>query len=160
EAALLLASWHALEPNNPWPLLRKAVVEQQRGNVQGQAEAIQAAMRLTRGRTRAAVAFLGVRLQLAACVAQPPAQLTPAVLQPALAMLQDCLKGDPDHEEALWALAALRSLLGDEQALAAQAPEMNRPTVQDPRFHYMAAVCHLAARDYPRMLEAGKQAAA
>ena len=37
---------------------------------------------------------------------------------------------------------------------------MNRPAVKDARFHYLGAVCHLAARDYATALELGRRAAA
>jgi tetratricopeptide (TPR) repeat protein len=37
---------------------------------------------------------------------------------------------------------------------------MDRPKVSDPRFHFLGAVCHLAAEDYPRVLELGQRAAA
>jgi tetratricopeptide (TPR) repeat protein len=37
---------------------------------------------------------------------------------------------------------------------------MNRPAVKDARFHYLGAVCHLAARDYNGALELGRRAAA
>jgi tetratricopeptide (TPR) repeat protein len=77
-----------------------------------------------------------------------------------MALLQTCLQDDPDHVEALWCLAAARSVAGDRAGLAAQAPAMNRPAVQDARFHYLGAVCHLAAQDYARALELSQRAAA
>jgi tetratricopeptide (TPR) repeat protein len=70
------------------------------------------------------------------------------------------LQDDPDHVEALWCLAAVRSVVGDREGLAAQAQAMNRPDVSDARFHYLGAVCHLAAKDYPRALELSQRAAA
>ena len=72
-----------------------------------------------------------------------------SALEDSLHLLQTCLADDPDHVEALWCLAAVRSALGDREGLAAQAAAMNRPGVRDARFHYLGAVCHLAARDYP-----------
>jgi tetratricopeptide (TPR) repeat protein len=81
----------------------------------------------------------------------------PALLHSA-GLLEKCLQDEPDHVEALWCLAAVRSVLADRAALAAQAPLMNRPAVQDARFHFLGAVCHLAARDYPRVLELGQRA--
>ena len=76
-----------------------------------------------------------------------------------MALLQTCLQDDPDHTEALWCLAAARSIVGDREGLAAQAPAMNRPAVPDARFHYLGAVCHLAAKDYTRALELSQRAA-
>ena len=37
---------------------------------------------------------------------------------------------------------------------------MDRPAVTDALFHYLGAVCCLAARDYPKALELGERAAA
>jgi tetratricopeptide (TPR) repeat protein len=49
----------------------------------------------------------------------------------------------------------VRSVLDDRDGLVAQAPAMDRPAVADPRFHYLGAVCHLAARNYARVIEVG-----
>jgi tetratricopeptide (TPR) repeat protein len=158
EAANLLQRWHQLEPANHWPLCRLAVVEQQRGNADARRQAIGKALGVTaRGPQRAAVAFLGARLALRAAQGD---QFTAApALSEARHLLQECLRDNPDHIDALWQLAAVRSLGGDQQALALQAPSMQRPQVPDSRFHYLAAVCHLAARDYPRVVEASQRAA-
>jgi tetratricopeptide (TPR) repeat protein len=75
-------------------------------------------------------------------------------------LLEACLEEVPDHTEALWCLAAVRSVVGDRAGLAAQAPHMDRPAVQSPAFHFLGAVCHLAAGDYARVLELGQRAAA
>jgi len=56
-------------------------------------------------------------------------------------------------------LAAVRSALGDRDGLARQAPAMNRPTVSDARFHYLGAVCNLAAKNYGTVLELSQRAA-
>ena len=64
-AADLLAEWGKLDPGNYWPLVRRAVIEQQRGNTATCVEAIEQALRLSHGATRAAIAFLGGRLMLA-----------------------------------------------------------------------------------------------
>jgi tetratricopeptide (TPR) repeat protein len=69
------------------------------------------------------------------------------------------LREDPKHTEALWCLAAVRSVLGDREGLARQAPEMIRPSVQDARFHYLGAVCHLAAKKYDMVVELSQRAA-
>ncbi len=163
-AVELLTLWQRLAPRDHWPLVREAIIEQQRGDTRRRAAAIDRALGLTRGPLRAAIAFLGARLALcesfpARDKASPAANghvypATPA----AQSLLQECLQDAPDHVEALWCLAAVRSVLEDHDALAAQAPAMDRPAVTDARFHYLGAVCQLAAQDYTRTIELGKRA--
>src|SRR5262249_6852200 len=64
QAVALLGGWQRLAPKDPWPLLRQAIIEQERGNAERRAEAIDQALGLTHGRARGAVAFLGARLAL------------------------------------------------------------------------------------------------
>jgi tetratricopeptide (TPR) repeat protein len=175
-AVALLSGWQRLAPHDHWPLVRQAIIEQQRGNAERRAKAIDQALGLTRGPVRAAVAYLGARLALQAGfrkpakpaaapresdngVAEPPPS-PDAVYAPALYLLQECLREEPDHVDALWCLAAVRTCLGDEAGLAEQAAAMNRPAVKDARFHYLGAVCHLAARDYYGAIELSRRAAA
>jgi tetratricopeptide (TPR) repeat protein len=171
-AVALLGGWHRLAPADHWPLVRQAIIEQERGNSERRAEAIDKALGLTRGRLRAAVAFLGARLALRESAREwqaadraptngevPAGDKVPPALAKSMALLQTCLQDDPDHTEALWCLAAARSIVGDREGLAAQAPAMNRPAVPDARFHYLGAVCHLAAKDYTRALELSQRAA-
>jgi tetratricopeptide (TPR) repeat protein len=148
-----------LEPTSHRPLCRLAVVEQQRGNLDARRQAVGKALGLTNGPAHAAVAFLGARLALLSA-GETVGGLDQAPLQEARRLLQECLKHNPDHLDALWLLAAVRSQLDDTAGLAAQAAVMCRPEVKDSRFQYMAAVCHLAARDYPRVLDAAGAAAA
>src|SRR5262249_887333 len=63
-AVALLSGWHRRAPTDHWPLVRQAIVEQERGNAERRAEAIDRALGLTRGPVRAAIAFLGARLAL------------------------------------------------------------------------------------------------
>jgi tetratricopeptide (TPR) repeat protein len=177
----LLGGWQRLAPADHWPLVRQAIIEQERGNADARSAAIDRALGLTQGRTRAAVAFLGARLTIADCgwriADSKPEQKNGEVagdlfasirnpqsairnpLSHSLKLLQECLKDDPGHVEALWCLAAVRSVLDDREGLAAQAAVMDRPEVADARFHYLGAVCHLAARNYPRVLELAQRAA-
>ncbi len=149
QAAALLQAWQRLEPDNYWPAVRRAIVEQQQGHFAGCAEAVDQALARTRGAVRAQVAFLGARLALAS---QQRDQAT--------SWLGACLQEDPEHPDALWCLAAIRAVGGDRAGLAAQAPAMERRDVTDARFQYLRAVCHWAAGNYPLMLEAGRRAAA
>jgi tetratricopeptide (TPR) repeat protein len=82
----------------------------------------------------------------------------------AVALLEECLREDPDHEAALWCLAMVRCVRGRHEELAAQAAAMRRLEEQsdqhDARFYFLAAVCYLAAGEYPQMLSAADRAAA
>jgi TolA-binding protein len=168
-ALALLSGWQKLAPHDHWPLVRQAIIEQERGNAQRRAQAIDRALGLTRGRLRAAVAFLGARLALreggpdALARNAPDADQVAAFAKNAgyaAGLLEQCLTEQPDHVEALWCLAAVRSVLAEREALAALAARFNRPEVKDARFHFLGAVCHLAARDYPRVLELAQRATA
>src|SRR5262249_54027455 len=117
----LLNSWQRLAPTDPWPLIRQAIIEQERGNAEARSAAIDRALGLTQKHTRAAVAYLGARLalrgnegELAIPSAEVPANgkadpsplpHSPTLSLPyshALMLLQECLKDDPGHVEALW----------------------------------------------------------
>ncbi len=174
QAVALLTGWHGLKPDDHWPLVRQAIIEQERGNALRRAEAIDRALGLTRGPVRAAIAFLGARLAMcetfdsrgAATVWEQNSQPHPngrcsnhSPLAQSQALLETCLREDPKHTEALWCLAAVRSMQGDREGLARQAPEMDQPSVQDSRFHYLGAVCHLAAKNYDAVLKLSQRAA-
>jgi tetratricopeptide (TPR) repeat protein len=178
-AVALLSGWHRLAPTDHWPLVRQAIIEQERGNAERRAEAIDRALGLTRGPLRAAIAFLGARLALRSAIGHRPSAIghppsangqkdgpmadgrwPMADLEQSQALLEACLRDDPDHIEALWCLAAVRSVRGDRAGLAAQAAAMNRPAVRDARFHYLGAVCHLATKDYGAVVELSQRAAA
>jgi tetratricopeptide (TPR) repeat protein len=152
-AVEVLDGWRRLAPQDHWPLVRQAIIEQERGNAQRRSEVIVRALGLTRGPLRAAVAFLGARLALREALGDRSRLHAPRQL------LEECLREQPDHVEALWCLAAVRSVQGDQDALAAQAGLMDRPAVSDARFHFLGAVCHLAAREYRSVLKLAERAA-
>jgi tetratricopeptide (TPR) repeat protein len=153
-------------------LVRQAIIEQQRGNAARREEAIERALGLAHGPVRAAIALLGAKLALRQffgrtatirerlCEPLPNGRSPePVPLAQAQALLETCLREDPQHTEALWCLAAVRSMRGDRDGLARQAPEMDRPSTPDARFHYLGAVCHLAAKNYDAVLERSQRAA-
>jgi tetratricopeptide (TPR) repeat protein len=142
----LLDGWRKLAPGDHWPLVRQAIIEQERGNAGKRAEAIQGALGLTSGAIRAAVAFLGAQLALRESFRQQ------GPLGPAKVLLEECLREQPDHPDALWCLAAVHASLGDSEALAGLAPQMDQPGVRDARVHFLGAICSLVARDYRRSL--------
>jgi tetratricopeptide (TPR) repeat protein len=162
----LLNHWQRLAPHDHWPLVRQAIIEQERGHAAERAAAIDRALGLTHGAARASVAFLGAKLSLrqwgkgAKEASKEDLPDPDPELSRSLHLLQTCLRDDPNHTQALWCLAAVRSVLGDREGLAGQAALMNRADLDecDARFHYLGAVCHLAARDYRRALELAQRA--
>jgi tetratricopeptide (TPR) repeat protein len=135
-AAALLGRLQHLAPGDPLPFVRRAMVERALGIAPAWVETMELALAQCRGRRRAAVAFLGARLALAS-----------GLTDQAVPWLHACLQEEPEHADALWCLAAVKALRNDNAGLAAQAAAMQRPDVAAPRFHYLAAVCHLAAGD-------------
>ncbi|HEV2948429.1 MAG TPA: tetratricopeptide repeat protein [Gemmataceae bacterium] len=147
-AANILAAWHSCDSKSFLPLIRKAVIEQKLGRPDDCLQSIDRALQLTSGSLRGSIAILGGRLALMS-----------GKLPAALELLEACLCEDSGEPTALWCLAAVRSLLGDREALAAQASIMNRAEVTDPRFHYLASVSHLAAGQYQGVIECAQRAA-
>ena len=74
-------------------------------------------------------------------------------------LLRDCLAHDAAHPHAQWCLAAVRWLQGDTASLANQAKDMQDPDVADPRYHYLAALCHLLGGHLEAVLTACECAA-
>lgn len=144
QAVRVLADWQELHPTDPWPHIRRAVLERQRDRDDSSSQALDRALALTHGRFRAEVAFLGARLALLGASAHPD---QPALGQRAVQSLETCLQERPDHTGALWLRSALSWLNGDGATLAAQAPAMTRADSKDPRYHFLGAVCQLAAGD-------------
>lgn len=149
----LLDGWRKLAPRDHWPLIRQAILEQERGNATQRAEIIDRALGLTRGPLRAAIAFLGAKLALRESFRSR------TNLDSTRQLLEEALRTQPDHADALWCLAAVQSVAGNREALAAQAPRMDQPGVRDARFHFLGAVCHLAAGEYKRVIELAERAA-
>jgi tetratricopeptide (TPR) repeat protein len=147
-AASLLGRLQPLAPEDPMPLVRRAIVERARGNVAAWVEMMELALERCRGPGRAGIALIGARLALAS-----------GLTDQAASWLQVCLQEEPEHPDALWCLAAVRALRNDQTSLAAQAAAMQRLDVADARFHYLAAVCHLAASDYAQAHAAADRAA-
>jgi tetratricopeptide (TPR) repeat protein len=159
-AVHLLARWRSLAPRDHWPLVRQAVIEQERGETARRSEAIQQALGLTQGRLRAGIAYLGATLALREAIKQmgtPRGGHLPdltdehqSALQVVGRLLDDCLSHDPSHAAALTCLAALRSVHRDTAGLAALADRLPVSPDVPPVTRYMAAVCHWAAGQYDR----------
>jgi tetratricopeptide (TPR) repeat protein len=164
QAADLLAGWHRLESHDPQPLIRLAIIAQELGDATRSLDSIRQALELTTGRTHADIAFLGARLALRQTEAplvngdevagESTEERAHGDRAAAIALLQDCLHHEPQHGQALWLMAALRHLTGDRRALTDQAARMDIPHIDDPRFHFLAAVCQLSAGNYGGVLEA------
>lgn len=157
-AAAYLADFEALEPSDHRPLVRRAVIEQQRGNERGCFKAVQQALALTTGTQRSAIAFLGARLALADCVRTGTWQADHPSPRQAIEFLHACLQEEPDHPQALWCLAALRALAGDGEGLSSLAPALSRSEVTEALYHYLGAISNLAAGIPAAAAEAARRA--
>jgi tetratricopeptide (TPR) repeat protein len=147
-ASDVLAAWHKCHPNDFWPLVRKAVVDQKRGQADASLLAIRGALECSRGRTRVEIAVLGGRLALLANRSDE-----------ALTFFQQALAEDPNNSTAWWCAAALRCRLGERDGLVAQLPAAQSAETTDPRYHYLAAVAYLTAGQYPQSVESARKAA-
>jgi tetratricopeptide (TPR) repeat protein len=159
QACDTLRQWHEREPGSPWPLVRRAVVEQQRGQPGQALELIRQAMGVCQGRARAEIAFLGARLALKEMKPAEPGAAESPWAGEAFGLLNECLREDPRHADALWVLAGLQAVTGRRDELVNQAPAMRRPDVADPRFQYVAAVAQWAAGDLDGVLATAPLAA-
>jgi tetratricopeptide (TPR) repeat protein len=140
----LLEQWHQTQPTEPLPLVRQAILLHQQGHDPVAFGKLQHAMNLSNGKRRANIAFLGARLALQSYLVPNPNHTVDVGTLPAvLDFLGDCLTNDPSHAHAQWCLAAVRWLQGDVAALAGQGDAMQNAEVADPRYHYLAALCHL-----------------
>jgi tetratricopeptide (TPR) repeat protein len=154
----MLQSWHDAVPSDPLPLVRQAVLWQQKNEPDRSQEAIRLARERASGKKRAEIAYLGARLVLKSAAVSPEGLL--AATPGAAELLEECLREDAQHWPALWCLAALRWLSGDRASLAGQAGALERPEVPDPRFHFLGAVACLAKEDAEGVLRAGQRVVA
>src|SRR5205823_839971 len=145
-AAEYLAAWRDQEPTNAVPLVRLAVVERRRGQGPAAWQLVRQALPHADGSRRAAVAFAGARLALADCFDADEPRRRAARTQ-ARDFLEECVRAEPHHSHARWCLAALAATEANGTGLATLAPTMHGPEVGEPAFHFLAAVCHLAAGD-------------
>jgi tetratricopeptide (TPR) repeat protein len=160
QAMEILQKWSALEPANPVPLVRQAVLHHRSGDHTQCRERLAQALQATTGRRRARIAYLGARLALAAFLAAPAPDNDPSRGAEVLELLEECLRAAPDHTEALWCRAAVHALLGHDEKLAELAATMQPAAVADPRYDYLAALCHLHAGNDQGVLEASQRASA
>jgi tetratricopeptide (TPR) repeat protein len=176
-ATALLSERYRLGPEDPTPLVRRAVVEQQRGNTSSFLQALEQALAQTHQARHGAIALLGTRLALATHLreaqhsltgregGQPLAASSPAGAESpwlgrAEGWLQECLAQEPHHTEALAYLAAVRVMRSAPTELAALAPAMQNRNGAGGRYHYLAACAQLAAKDWARAIEESRLAAA
>jgi tetratricopeptide (TPR) repeat protein len=148
----LLQGWQQLSPRDHWPLVRQAILEQERGNAERRRAALLQAMQITGGQLRAEIAWLGVRLTLREGT-------TAEVLSAAQKLLELCLREHPDHADALWCLAAIHWVRSDTTALLAMLPRLQACRTGDARLQLMTALASLTAKDYAKAAEVAEQAA-
>jgi tetratricopeptide (TPR) repeat protein len=156
----LLEQWHQAQPAEPLPLVRQALILHQQGHDTASFEKLREALSRAAGRRHANIAFLGARLALQGYLFPPETGVSrePTALATVQTFLSDCLATDPSHPQALWCLAAVRWLEGDMAGLAAQGEAMQNPAVTDPRYHYLAALCHLLGHQLESVLTACERA--
>jgi tetratricopeptide (TPR) repeat protein len=142
----LLERWHLAKPDDPLPLVRQALLAHQHGQPERTQAKFADALARTQGHRRASIGFLAARLSLQAAFrnGQLPGDEVLSAMQH---HLDDCLHHDPSHPSALWCLAAVRWLRGDQPGVASLAPAMNQSEVADPRFHCLAALAALLNHD-------------
>ncbi|MFL5341273.1 MAG: tetratricopeptide repeat protein [Gemmataceae bacterium] len=148
EAVRLLTEWANQFPDLPTPRLRLAMVEQQRGNGDATSQQIRAAMERSTGTDRAKIAFIGAKLALKGI--RPDEAVT---------LLDECLRDNPQHPDALWLRTALRWHAGGRAALATFAGAMPADSA-DPRLAFLAAVCQAEAGDLDGARESARRVAA
>jgi tetratricopeptide (TPR) repeat protein len=165
DAARVLAEWQGQHPSDHRPWVRLALLHQHRGDHAACVVALERALSRAVGPDRADTAFLGARLALAEArgtdkTLVPGLMAMGPVRAEIIRFLEVCLQEKPDHAEALAMLAAVRWVIGDRSALAAQAEAMERAEAPNARFHYLKAVSQLAAGDEPRALSSASKAMA
>jgi tetratricopeptide (TPR) repeat protein len=156
-ALAVLARWQTQHPLDPTPMIRQAVFLYEANRPAEGHEKVRQALLHSQGRQKGDFAFWGARLVLHRARTVAPdgsAGFQPDALKTAREFLEEGVSGCPDHDRALECLAAVRWLLGDTAALAAQAAGMNRPEVADAKFHYFAGLCHWAGGDLTGTLRA------
>jgi tetratricopeptide (TPR) repeat protein len=154
-----------LRPKDYSPALRLAIIAQELGDGEALRQWINRALAVAVGPARTHAALLGARLLLRSATINGSAvtlEKTTDVtknLQDAGRLLEECLRAEPGHVDACWQLAAVRVALADSAGLAQLAPHMERPDVEDARFHYLGAVCQLACGNWKAAVEAARRAA-
>lgn len=158
-----LQQWHQLAPRDHWPLVRQAILEQDRGYYGKRHDLIQKAMNLVNGEQQAEVAFLGAGLSLATWIkgwkGEVENEITKVSLEQAQVLLEKCLQQNPGHFQGLWMVAAVYSIRGDQNQLSNIASRFDRPEIKDSQFHFLGAICHLAKNDFQRVQSACQLAA-
>jgi tetratricopeptide (TPR) repeat protein len=154
----LLEQWRQTQSDAPLPLVRQAIILHEQADDAGAFEKLRGAMAMSADRRRANIAFLGARLALQSFLAPKPDLVVDAnPLATVHEFLRQCLASDASHPHAQWCLAAVRWLHGEPSALAQQARQMQDAEVADPRYHYVAALCHLLGGNSEAALAAAKR---
>ncbi|MFO0845449.1 MAG: hypothetical protein U0797_24205 [Gemmataceae bacterium] len=121
-----------LSPGDHWPLVRRAILEQQRATPPS------APRRSSRHGPDPRAAPGVDRLPRRGWQAARRSGRLAAGRGPRPCSKRRC--GSSPTRDARWCLAAVHCVGGDRAALAAMAPRLDDPAVDDPRFHFLAAV--------------------
>lgn len=129
-----LRSWRHLQPADPRPQARLAVMLYGQGRPDDTLKKLHRVLDRVRGVARLPLLFLGARCAVAA--GRP---------HEAVAFLDECLSLDASNAPALTCLAAVLSSIGDQARLAQLAQRFAQTTAEDPWCHYFAALALCAA---------------
>jgi tetratricopeptide (TPR) repeat protein len=153
EALDILAQWQRMHEGDPLPRVRRAVLLHRQGRLSDCQQLLREAMDLSTGRRRADIALLAARLTLQSAFTAS-AEPDQALLDAAQDFLLECLRALPDHIDAKWHLAAVRWLKHDFDGAARLAETLTDRDAVEPRYHWFAALCRLAAGDYGGVVDA------
>lgn len=159
EAVKHLDAWQQLDPREPLPCLRRAIIEQRRGDREACLAALAATVARVGDERRSEIGLLCARVALALCPAERRQAGEPA-WDKAHAYLQQSLEHDPRNTKALGFLATMYAVSGRRERLAELAPSFRQMNVAEPVYRYLSALCHLAAGRLGEAVEAALAAQA
>jgi tetratricopeptide (TPR) repeat protein len=152
ETLEVLERWRQSHPHDPLPLARRGLVLHGLGEQDAALDHLLQAQGLAHGPLRGKLSYLAAQLTLRQPTAEGEAGPDQR-LQKAREFLESCLSDNPEHQQALWNLAAVRWLLGDVAGLAALASSLDQGETSEPVSLYFAALARFAAGDHARTVD-------
>lgn len=151
QALEVLTRWKESHPSDPLPLARAALILQTQGQTDNALQLLEEARHKATGPLRGTLSYLSAQLTLRQVDEQSSSDLlAPERLQKVRSHLEACLEDRPDHPRALWQLAALRWLMGDEHGVAALADRLDGVEQTEAPVLYFAALSRHLQGDHAR----------